>query len=265
MNTYRDSVPLSRLTITGPNYDYTPLCVLIEIADAHGILYDESDFERPNFGKYLIDSISTTLTPNFEYQNTVELKNLARFINKNVLWPQSKLFMAYRFLMKFMKNDDPLLWIPNEWTVGLQTPTHPEAINACILYKTCIYHQLNVTFHTTINQMNYVVQMLRESSDSIFRRVRNYLDRDVKRIDLINILLHSSYEIKDPDRDLVPKKVDLHNFRKIGCSDEMLQKLHTSLYNVKILQEKMEPTTDYGSIALAAINYSIDISRSHNL
>lgn len=258
-------VPLSRLDITGPLYDYTPLCVLIEIADAHGIFYEPDDLERAGFAKQLIQSINQTPVSEIDRREEYkmnDLKYMARFVNKYIQWPASKLFSAYQFLSQFRNSEDPLALIPNPFISGAQTPTLIDSINACILYKICIQHQLHITYHTTINQMANAVQMLRVPSDSIFRRAKAFLERDAKRADLINILLLSPYEIKDPEPVLNIVENDFTNYHKVVCSYEFLQRLHTSLYNIKVLQERMDPSTDSGAIALGAVNFLIDISRA---
>lgn len=261
-------VSLSRLDITGPLYDYTPLCVLIEIADAHGIFYETTDLERNGFGKQLIQSINQIPVPEIdEYSlnksgKVRDMKYIARFVNKYVKWPPSKLCSAYKFLSQFRSTEDPMSLITNPFVSGSQTPTMIQSINACVLYKICMQHQLHITYHTTINQMANAVQMLQTPSDSIFRRAKTFLERDAKRADLINILLLSSYEIKDPEPIMNTTEVNFTNYNKVVCSYEFLQRLHTSLYNIKVLQERMDPSTDSGAIALSAINYLIDISRA---
>lgn len=255
-------VSLSRLDITGPLYDYTPLCVLIEIADAHGIVYYHNDLDRGGFAKQLIQSINETPVPEIEENKLEDRKYIARFVNKYIQWPPSKLLSAYQFLSQFRTTEDPLSLLPNPFISGAQTPALIDSINACILYKICIQHQLHISYHTSINQMANAVQMLRTPSDSIFRRAKTFLERDARRADLINILLLSPYEIKDPEPVLNTTENDFNSYHKVICSYEFLQRLHTSLYNIKVLQERMDPSTDSGAIALAAVNYLIDISRA---
>jgi hypothetical protein len=255
-------VPLSRLDITGPLYDYTPLCVLIEIAEAHGIFYESDDLDKVGFAKQLIQSINQTPVPKIEETRVTDRKYIARYVNKHTQWPPTKLLSAYHFLMQFSHTEDPLSLIPNPFISGAQTPTLIDSINACVLYKICIQHQLHITYHTSINQMANAVQMLRMSSDSIFRRAKSFLERDAKRADLINILLLSPYEIKDPEPTLTPSIINFNDYHKVVCSYEFLQRLHNSLYNIKVLQERMDPSTDSGAIALSAVNYLIDISRA---
>lgn len=278
MSKLRSTRQLSRIPITGHIHEHTPLCVLIEIADAHGIKYDANDHERPNFAHHLIRSIQQTSIPSigksdeisFEQGSPNEIKDLsewqfiARFVNKHSKWPQGKLVQAYNFLIGFINHEDPLSKIPIDFTSGLQTPSNPFNINACILYKIGIHHRLHMTSRTTIEQMAYVVRMLREPLESVIRRSRSFIERDAHRTDLINILMLSPYEIQDPDPPMPSTPISNYDLVPVSnASYEMLECIHGSLQDLRILQQKIDPTTDSGAIALAAINYNIDLSRAN--
>lgn len=261
----RSSRQLSRLAITGHVYEHTPMCVLMEIADAHGIKYEQKDYDKPNFAHHLLASIHQTPVPSIstgEIKEMAQWQFVARFVNKHSQWLQGKLTLAYNFLLEFMNNDDPLNKIPLDFISGLQTPENPYAVNACILYKTCIYHRLNVNSRTTINQMAYAVKMLRENLESVMRRAEAFVKRDAKRIDLINVLMLAYYEVQDPDPMVIDNITNYEIVPKVDTTHELLLRLHESLTDVRTLQQRIDPTTHSGSIALAAINYNIDISKS---
>lgn len=257
---------LSRLAITNQVSELTPMCTLLEIADAHGIEYNRGDFERPTFAHYLIESIYKTTVPRIDDNNlkSGDMKFVARFVNKYVNWPQSKLMQAYGFLMGFANVVDPLSWVPESFEVGLQTPDNPRSLNACVLYRICVHARLHITFHTTIQQMAYAVRLLRMSVPSLYRRARVFLEKDARRIDLVNVLMMAQYEIKDPQEEVDVVAVDANIIPEAHCSHEMLGRLYAALNDVKTLREKMDPGTDNGAIALAALNYGIDISKSTN-
>jgi len=258
---------LSRLSITGHVYEHTPICVLIEIADAHGIKYEQKDYDKPNFAHHLLASIHQTPVPCIkEIKELSEWQYVARFVNKHSEWPQSKLIQAYNFLTEFMNNEDPLSRIPPDFIYGPQTPENVNSINACILYKTCIHYRLNINARTTINQMAFAIKLLREDIESIVRRSKIFIDRDAKRVDLINVLMLSPYEIQDPEPSKmdIMESIDYNVVPKVNTTHEHLGVLHQSLNDIRSLQQKIESTTDSGCIALAAINYNIDISKSSN-
>lgn len=256
---------LSRLAITGHIHEHTPLCVLMEIADAHGIKYNPDDCTKPNFNTQLISRIHETNIPTISGNNDrIEWQYIARFVNKNCDWPQSKLLQAYNFLVKFTTNQDPLENISKGFICGLQTPDNVTAVNACILYKICTLNRLNVNMRTTMKQMAYCVNMLREDVESLNRRVNSYIEKHAKRSDLINILMLSPYEIQDPEPKPCESQINYSLIPKPNTTFDVLQTLHSHLHDVKILQHKIEPGTDYGAIALAAINYGIDISKARD-
>jgi len=254
---------LSRLLITGPIHDYTPLCVLIDIADAHGIKYNPGDQNSPNFVHHLIESIHQTAIPNIgEIRELAEWQYIARFVNKHSQWPQGRLMQAYNFLVGFMNNEDPLTKIPENFNFGPQTPTNIISVNACILYKICVHHRLNINFRTTIDQMVNAVSLLRDDLESVIRRAMIFIEKDAKRIDLINALMLSPYVIQDPNPPEICRETNLVGVPVTKTSHEMLRLLHNQLNDIRSLQQKIEPSTNDGSVALAAINYCIDISKS---
>ena len=258
---------LSRLLITGRIHERTPLCVLIEIADAHGIKCS-SDQNTPNLAHHLIETIHQTGVPTIEeiknITNMTDWQCVARFVGKQSQWRQAELTQAYEFLIGFTNSDDPLNKIPENFVAGIQTPTNPYAINACVLYKTCVYHRLNVSSRTTVNQMAFSIRMLRADIESVARRAKIFVERDARRLDLINILMLSNHEIQDPDPPSPLELLDPLTGPKVDATHDMLTVLHNSLTDISELQHKITPSTPCGSIALAAIIYGIDISNASN-
>lgn len=254
---------LSRLSITNHINENTPVCVLIEIADAHGIGYDQKNINIPNFHRNLLKSINkaSVYIVNSKYDSS-ELTYIARFINKHTKWPRGKLIQAYEYLIQFINNDNLMEKISNDFTTGLQTPENVFSINACILYKICTINRLNVNNRTTIEQMSYSVKLLREDDiGSIMRRAKIFIENS-NRINLINILMLSNHEIKDIN---IPASIDdiKYNILPEGkINHKIISVIHESLHDIKTLQNKINPTTDQGAIALAIIGFNIDISRT---
>ena len=169
---------LSRLLITGRIHERTPLCVLIEIAGAHGITFI-CDQNTPNLAHHLIETIHKTEVPTIgEIKDMIDWQFVARFVGKESKWPRTRLFQAYQFLMGFMNNEDPLNKIPEDFVAGMQTPTDPFAINSCVLYKTCVYHGLNVNSGTTIDQMAFAVRSMRRDIKSVSHHAKISVERD---------------------------------------------------------------------------------------
>ena len=253
---------LSRLSITGPVHSNTPLCVLLEIADAHGIKYDLKDDTKLSFVLSLIDSIIRTEVPTIKTvdNDLGELQHVARFVNKHHAWPQAKLLQAYNFLMQFSVEGVCTTFVPKQFTFGPQTPADPTAVNACVLYQICVHNRLNVTSHTTIQQMAQAVKLLRSDIEPLVRMAELFVKRDAKRVDLINILMLASHEVIDPEIPVEEKLVTYYGRRQCAASHDILTTLHESLNDKRSLQNRIEPTTEPGAVALAAINYGIDLS-----
>jgi hypothetical protein len=254
---------LSRLAITGHIHEQTPMCVLLEIADAHAIKYKQEDLGTPSFARHLLASIHSTSIPSIgEIKEKSELQFVARFVNKHQSWPQSKLIQAYNFLLGFTNNDNPLNKLPSDFVAELQTPDNPFAINACVLYKICGHHRLNINSRTTINQMAYAVRMLRENIESVTRRAKTFIEKESNRIDLINVLMLSHHEIQDPEPPDTEVPIEFGIIPKTEANSELLSRIYENLSDISSLRQRIEPTTQPGAVALAALNYSIDLSKT---
>ena len=151
LNMYKYS-SLSRLSITGPINLDTPLCVLLEIADAHGIAYAEADVTHYRFHASLLELIENTSTVTLSAnQENQDWGHIARYVAHTQAWTAETLQEAFVFLQKFQEKVDPLVHIPKDvqhW--GCQTPTSVYSLNACVAYKICRYHALPLTSQTTL-------------------------------------------------------------------------------------------------------------------
>lgn len=255
---------LSRFHITGDVDTTTPVCVLIEMCDAHGVTYNIANSKSPNFAQGLVDTLYDTKIWTMAGVNDKDhLPYAARYVNSRVSWPLSKFIEAYNFLIQFTGNDDPLSYIPVNFHPGPQTIEHPTSVNACVLYKTCLFHRLHVTSHTTLEQMAFAVRMLREDSATLVRLVTTFTRDHAKRTDLINTLMLSPHQIRDP----APRSLhepDLTTLPPITVRHDMLAQIGISLNDVKTLQKKITPNTENGAVGLAAIVYGMDLSMAQD-
>lgn len=253
---------LSRLAITSAVHENMPICVLAEIADAHGIRYDAQHIASPKFIHNLVDKIKTTQVPLLSEELTPpELSCIARFVNSRVQWNRSKLLEAYNYLVKFTISDDPLTHITPDFRAELQTPKHTRALNACVLYKICLYHKIHVHAHTSIENMAYYVRMLFEAPDALLRRVSFLIQKRATHTMLVNILALSAIETPDPDPK-INTSVAYNVYPSLNVDHDILTTLYATLNDVRALRERTDPTTPAGAIGLAAMNYGIDISRT---
>ena len=76
-----DRIELNRLLITGSINEYTPLCVLLEISDAHGIKYEIEDIKNKNFPRWILSSIYKNDNIYINENSINDLSKIARFIN----------------------------------------------------------------------------------------------------------------------------------------------------------------------------------------
>jgi len=261
------SYSLSRLLITGAVNENTPLCVLTEIADAHGVDCEKREGGR-NFSKDLVASINRTPTPKININGEVPkntLQVLARFINpKHLGWKKDSVLKAFVFLNKFMtRNGNPLEKLPKDIQFGIQTSEAPLSLNACVLYQICTSNNIHLNSKTTFRQMSYAVELLRGSAQSTIRRVKIFIEREANHTNLINMLISSQDEIPDPEGE-ISEDIDYNTMTEKTNIHDHLSALHHSLHNVQILQQYVEPKTNEGFIALAAIKYGIDISKATN-
>lgn len=255
---------LSRLLITGNISNGAPLCVLLEIADAHGISYDDEILDDPEFINILVYNIylESKNIPNIKYPITRldDWKYLARFVNKHISWRQDKLIAAYEYLIKFMNDDNVLDKIPINFTYGLQTSENLYSVNSCVLYKICRFHNINITSKTKMDQMYQAINYLRMDINVLISKSKLFIEKHATSSDLINILI-SNNNPKNNDNNY-NSPIDIKYLPNSITKYDSLAKLYKTLTSIKDLQRRVLPSTDEGSIALAAINYATDISKS---
>lgn len=246
---------LSRINIIGNLHNEIPLCVLLEIADAHGIEFTEED--TPDFYDRLLESIRTTQIPSID-ENKIDWSLVARYVNSKVTWNLKSLNEAYNFLQSFIHRQAET---PNLSDIGRQTPEKPRSINACVLYRLCLNNHLRTFRWTSLEQMVSLLSSLNESIDSLQRKVDIFLKSQLSKHDLINILSLSKSSISDPLVKISASELDTLPFMRPN-QEALLMRCYTSLHQVKTLQNLVTPKTIEGAISLAAILYNIDISRA---
>ena len=212
----------------------------------------------------MLHTINQTIIPTIDIKNTLELKYIARFVNKYTEWTEGKLYEAFDFLHQFMNDEDPLPKIDSTFITGLQTPNNINAVNACVLYKICIYHKLNINTKWNLDDLYNAVNLLHQNVDVLIRKTKFFIDKYASSADLINILLLSNQQIHDPEPENLHKMVDYNSLPHCVVNHCELSKLYDHLTDISILQKNVDPSTDVASISLAAINYHIDISKCSN-
>lgn len=258
---------LSRLTIIGEVSEKIPVCVLTEVADAHGIYFSEEDRLKSKFVSSLVVSILNTPTVEISINNIepTHMQYIASFVNRDTSWNKTKLLEAFNYLMKFTSNEDPIQYILENNVFGSQTMQQPLSVNSCVLYKICCYHNIFTDSSTTFEQMTIAVKLLKTNITSITNTLNFFIKNNANKADLINMLLSTNKEFVDPNLPIICNETDLNLIQtpKQKIDHTLLSKIYCSLDDKTSLRMRIDPTTEPGSISLAAINFSLDISKSN--
>lgn len=251
---YLTYIPFIKIT---PN---TPKCVLTTIANAHGYVYKEKFLLR-----YLLDC-QTKYNDNSQYYlsnidfHSITLPEFARFVNNTINWKKNNLIIAYQYLKHLLESNDTLSVI-NTQTInfGMQTNELCYSLNPCILYKICLENLLPINKDTTMTEMETMVNILLKYSKFDNNKIQN----------IVSVKLNTD---KDFKQKLIKLLIETHNNLSVSTNNlnntithDNLENMHNVLNNVKFLQSMINPTTNEGAIALVAINYRIDISKSCNV
>jgi len=249
---------LSRLLITGKIDINTPLCIISEIADAHGINYDEKEFKNEQYIQELIEAINfnETIYVKFPIVDINHWEHLARFVNKSVLWPQNLLIEAYNFLESFI-NNNILDKIPKNFISGIQTPDNIYYINPCILYRICKDFNISIASKTTIHEITQSVHYIKWDKSFLINKCISLMHK-FDKLSLINLLMNNNnVNVNDNDNlnhfDYLPNQLTTY--------DELI-KLENKISNIDELRLLINPKSNEGAIMLAAVNHYIDISKS---
>jgi hypothetical protein len=171
-------IRLSRLKITGDINLKTPICVIQEIAECHGIKYDTSIDLSINL-EYLLKIIKTinlskVKTCNLKKQE--DLKHVATFINPSIKqWESTKLIQSFNYMKSFimLNKEDVLCRLKELRTIGNQTPDNIKSWNCCVLYKCCSLLDLDTTLVTTKESMFIKLKVL-QNYDSLNSLIKDY-------------------------------------------------------------------------------------------
>lgn len=230
---------LSRLLISGPIDETTPECVLIEICVAHGVKYDSDSINFINSMTFI--KINTSLTPSSKLTLNA-WKHIARFVNKFETWSIDSLVQAFNYLMSFTDDLDPLTKINSNFTV-IQNHNQPLSVNACILYKICRYHHVSISLETSLEQLANLTRLLFLSRNILISKAEQSLANKTNA-ELITLITEQSISA--------------------NISYDNLHDLQVNLSNVNFLRSQLRPILPESCIALAFLNYHLDISTAQD-
>lgn len=252
----QNTIPLSRLEITGRIDDSTPYCVLAEIADAHGVSYDPSGFRNPNYIRDLIHHIENTdivlVGPPYELRH---LQYIVRFVNNRCEWRRPILNDAFTFLQQYRGNYYALPTSQN-FGFGLQTPLNTHNFNACVLYKLCRHYGIYVIRDTSIEQMATAIRLLLHPAATL----RNLLtERSVQaeKSLLINMLIRTP---NFSDINISALTMDEGPHSNDSISYDILDTTQRHLREPGRAWKRIVPENNNEAVVLAAINYKMDLT-----
>ena len=250
---------LSYTHIVGRIHPGVPLCVLHVVAQAHDIELTETNAEQAGA---LAGDICATAVESIRVPPCREdWPLIARFVNINETWTLDKLTIAFNWLTKFSGVPrDPLDLLPQRWTMGLQSPANPLAVNVCVLYAILSRYHIPTTARTTPTQLERGVRLLLQPRDSVQRRFNTYTQHLSDGKAMITTLMQASHDVEDPGGEIIPM-VPME-LPPPAAEHNQLSLLYTTSTTVAGLQPHVQINTASGAIAMAAIRFSVDISRA---
>ena len=244
---------LSRLYITGSITINTPICVIIEILNAHGISFDMhylsdhcSILDKSNYINDIITTINSNLIPVDEPYDMDSYRFIARFVNNTIQWPISTLLDAFKFLIHFYTNTPSPLY--KNFIVGQQTPDNPHALNACVLYKYCIYYGIQLTSNYTIDHMAMALHMWSEQESSLHTQISSHLNPHLSKHHLINILMYlkrvpRNFNLSDDEYESDSPPIITHlDSSDVSSTIRSVEPSDTSIHSQVILEQNSNNT-----------------------
>lgn len=213
-------ISLDRRSITGPVSHTTPLCVLREIAQCHSIDYPSHLESRPNFSYKLLSNIDSVPVPsistNSEEWTTKDLTKIAKYINPDttVTWTKKNLILAYEWLKRFTGDYE----LPTKITLGQQRPDSIESVNCCILYRMLNHKQIEVKYHTTLEQM-YQIYLDMKLPEIYLKRSAQLAINSLSSSELLTLMIKHNIDYRPPhvdklDFSSLPPKITLEQAQK---------------------------------------------------
>jgi hypothetical protein len=250
-------IALSRLSITGKLNDSTPIIVLSEIAEAHGIRYTPNHFANETSIRHTIDEIHRFRVVTVRIPYTHEhYRYIARYVNPTCDWTVEPLMEAFAFLQRYMGESVDLPIGP--FPLGPPTPQNRLSYNACILYKLCRHYGIRTSRYSTLEDMARAVSWLRHPLNELSEMVVTQLPR-LDKSNLINLLVTAAESGKIDLAEIGPKSTDVEMAPEPIVSEE-LENSYQSLRDVTTRWQRLSPRNKVEAIVLAAINYKIDLS-----
>lgn len=262
------TLKLNRLLVTGHLSEYTPYCVVKEILEAHNISFSNLPDEELSFArqqteiqrilKFRTLEIETNDSGGFDEKS---LRYLATFVNTNIkTWTKSSLLKCYDHMMNFEYESVEKL---RKLDINFN-PKSPETIkglNACMLYKICLYYHIYTKWNTSESDMVFMIKKLFEPANEIRLHLSNLI-QSLDKTRLINLYLNIpkhnhkvNFTLKNIDEVLNDNP--LLNLEHEKITDSILK-----YKDIDYVLKNVFPTNHNDAIVLAALNYKLNITES---
>lgn len=247
---------LSRLQITGNLTPQTPICVLTEIARSHGIPYNEEHLDRSAYHRQLVELIgSTRIRAVVEPYDHRSYPYIARFVNLDCEWRRDELEQAFTFLRRYTGAQGELPLNP-DFEVGPQTPNKPLSLNACVLYKLCLNHNITVHPNTTLKQMATSIRFFIQPVPFLRQFLLTQVDQ-LPRENLVNMMNY----LTPSQNAMIPLNPNTVPTIEERIEHDRLEQTQTLLSNTTNLYRRINPENSAEAIVLGATIDKIDLSK----
>lgn len=259
---------LNRLLITGHLSEYTPYCVVKEILESHNISFSNLPNEELSFArqqteiqrilKFRTLEIETNEVGGFDEKS---LRYLATFVNYNVkTWTKSSLLKCYDHMMNFEYESIEKL---RKLDINFN-PKSPESIkglNACMLYKICLYYHIYTKWNTSESDMVFMIKKLFEPANEIRLHLSNLI-QSLDKTRLINLYLNipkhnQKVNLTFKNIDEVLNDNPLLNLEHSKITDSIIK-----FRDINYILMSLFPTNHSDAIVLTALNYKLNITES---
>lgn len=227
----------------------TPRIVVIEIACCHGIEIKNINTISDDFLffqklKYEIICMKKEEINSQFY----DWSKLARYINSKCLWNRKSLLESYDHF-KFFSNMSIEEFIEKKnFNFKNSSPEEPTTICITLLYRFCKLANINLNFYSTFEEMKDKMMIFTHNDDYILSLFKSRIGRKLTKSQMLNFLY---------DNNLV----GIENDNQEITFDKLLE-YYQIVNDNNQLRLNLNPKVKSGAIALAAINYSWDISKS---
>lgn len=277
INTYPSSpIQSSKIYITGPLVPSMPYIVLKELALECNMIVNLEYMKEPYYYIKVFKKISKINPPIIDNLNDpLQFNQAVDIVNPLQEWEVDSLRVALCFLNFFQnaykenKSYSFYSYIP----FGLQTPTMPYRINACIFYAICRFKNIHVSLDITYEELkqkvldSYLSPVLKVTSVEILDSDEQNIETNSEHL-TIESYLSSQNDIPSPKENDIILSIDLTKCpiqdKKFNFFDNFntIENIGELFEDLNYVRQQYSPLNDEQAIVAAAIVHHRDLSKS---